>query len=514
MKRTNRLAFCFVLLFAGTWFSGKVYAQDIAETEAEAPAAAQADPRAAMAAAAAAEGIIIPGQVTTPLGKITLHGMIMTGLQERMSDNTALDGDEKEWSLMPWDPVWQENGAKISLTYENGRYGAYFMLAAEDWAGTVEEGMNNVYMPYAFVWRTFLDNKLKVSLGKLYDVNYQTRERIWKAEGASNGGWSFSDSNHYISARLEFKPITGLNVGAQWDFLPYGQSTWASGLPDLTESIKEVGLAAEYQNDMFTILGGVRFDGADGMNKFDTYSYLKDYYGEWGYVGNAVQNEHILAGSLPFTAQYDNLPIHWKYADEVYGTVPASGAFSLANADKPFDGSHRVIFGFNFKGVKNLTAKMQASFWNLGDFDRFGTGSIDETIGYAITPKFSVGANFYQDFYGKDAFPDNMINSPYFRFNPNVSYQLTNNIGAGLGFTYGLCKDVVESDWTLRPGFTFTLGGFGAFRAELYYELNAITYTDEAVAGAKSNFIVKMMQKQGGEATYTHNVCLSVMWMF
>jgi hypothetical protein len=342
-------------------------------------------------------------------------------------------------------------------------------------------------------------------------INYQTRERIWKAEGASNGGWSFSDSNHYISTRLEFKPIAGLNVGAQWDFLPFGQSALTTGLPELVESLKEVGVAAEYQNDMFTILGGVRFDGADGINKYDTYSYLKDYYGEWGYVGNGIQNEDVIGYQM---GQWRAFPIHWKYSDEIYGTVPESGAFSLANHDKPFDGSTRIIFGFNFKGVKNLTAKMQASFFNMGDFDRFGTGSIDETIGYAITPKFSVGANFYQDFYGKDAFPDNMVNSPYFRFNPNVSYQLANNVNAGLGFTYGICEDIVESDWTLRPGLTFTLGGFGAFRAELYYELNAITYTDEAVSSAKANYIAKMMQKEGGEAIYTHNVCLSVMWMF
>jgi hypothetical protein len=379
MKKKVCLAFCCMVLTTGA-----VFAQEDAATEL---AAAQTDPRAAMAAMMAAEGMIMPGKVTTSPGRISLHGMIMTGLQGRMQDNTGLDDDE-DWTLMPWDPVWQENGAKIFLTYENGRYGAYFMVAAEDWAGTIEEGMNNVYMPYA---------------------------------------------------------------------------------------------------------------------------YLKDYYGEWGYVGNGIQNEDVIGYHL---GQWPAFPIHWKYSDEVYGTVPESGAFSLANHDKPFDGSTRIIFGFNFKGVKNLTAKMQASFFNLGDFDRFGTGSIDETIGYAITPKFSVGANFYQDFYGEDAFPNNMINSPYFRFNPNVSYQLANNIGAGLGFTYGICEDVVESDWTLRPGLTFVLGGFGAFRVELYYELNAITYTDEAVASGKANYIAKMMQKEGGEAIYTHNVCLSVMWMF
>jgi hypothetical protein len=362
------------------------------------------------------------------------------------------------------------------------------------------------------VWRSFFDNKFKITLGKLYGEDYQTRDRIWKAEGASQGGWQFSDSNGYLATRLEFKPIEGLNVGAQWNFLPIGQSLRTSGLPDLAESIKEVGLAAEYKHALFNVLGGVRFDGGDGMNKYDTYTYLKDYYGEWGYVGGNIQNQHLLA-MIP-GAVYDTLAPHWKHGDEVFGAGPFDKGFSAANADKPFDGSTRAIFGFNFKGVKNLTAKMQASVWNLGDFERFGTASIDETIGYAIMPKLNTSVNFYQDFYGGDAFPDALVNSPYFRFEPVVSYQLTNNIGSSLLFTYGIAKDVVESDWRVKPSLTFILGGFGALHAELYYELNAITYTDKAVAGAKSLFIAKMMQVEGGKAIYKHNIGLSVMWMF
>jgi hypothetical protein len=462
-----------------------VFAQ---EAETAAPEEGQqADPMAAMAAAMAAEGIKMPGEVTTPMGKITLHGMVMTGLQGRMSDNTAVDGDEEEWSLMPWDPVWQENGAKVSLTYDNSKYGAYVMFAVEDWAGNIEEGMNNAYVPYAFVWRGFFDNKFKVTIGKLYGEDYQSQDRIWKAEGTSNGGWQFSDSNGYLAARLEFKPIDGLNVGAQWNFLPFSNSLRDNQLPDLPESLKEVGLAAEYKHQLFNVIGGVRFDGNDGINKFDAYTYLKDYYGEWGYVGSpSLQNTHIIdpTGSLV----HDRLSPHWKYSDEVFGSTYETGGFSTANYDKPFDGSARAIFGFNFKAVKNLTAKMQASFWNLGDFERFGTASIDETFGYAITSQLNASINFYQEFYGSDAFPDNMINSPYFRFEPNVSYQLTRNINTSFLFTYGICKDVVESDWRLKPSLIFTLGGFGAMRAELYYELNAITYTDKAVFKRKVNF--------------------------
>jgi hypothetical protein len=283
----------------------------------------------------------------------------------------------------------------------------------------------------------------------------------------------------------------------------------------MAESLKEIAVGAEYKSDLFNVVAGVRFDGDDGMNKFDTYTYLKDYYGDWGYVGGPSQNAHLTP--IP-GAVYDTRAPHWKHIDEVYGQKvwgdSASISFGTANNDKPFDGSTRVIFGFNFKGVKNLTAKMQASFWNLGDFERFGTGSFDETIGYAITPKFGASVNFYQDFYGSDAFPDNMVNSPYFRFEPTVSYQLTRNISSYLLFTYGIAKDVVESDWRLKPGFTFTLGGFGSFRGELFYELNAITYTDKAVTSGKGNFIPTMMQTEGGKAIYKHTVGLSVMWMF
>ncbi|MDR2792874.1 MAG: hypothetical protein LBB61_04305 [Treponema sp.] len=490
------------------------------------------DPRAAMAAAAAAEGIIMPGQVTTPMGKITLHGMFVGGLMAYMQDNTAVakaDGDntnsEEKWVLMPFDATWQENAAKVSITYENGKYGAYFMFAAEDWDGNVEKNYKTVYFPYAFVWRSFFDSKLKFSLGKLYAEDYQTRDRIWKTEGAMNGGWQFSDSNNNMAFRVEFKPVEGLNVGVQWDMLPMGQSLFASGLPSVMESLKEIGIAAEYKSGLFNAMIGARFDGADGMNKFDFYGYLDDYYGGWGYIGNPVQNAMSDMGGT--------LAPHFKYKDEVYGKVYGDksegynigSVFSTANADKPLDVSHRVMFGFNFKGIKNLTAIVDGSFWNLGDFDRFGAGAVSETFKYQITPKFNAGLVMYQQFYGNDVFPDNMINAPYFRFEPVVAYQLTPTIEASLLGTYGICQDVLESEWRIKPTFVFTLGGFGAFRMELFYELKAVTYTKKAVDSARSwndganryvpvNGNLKMLSTEAGKATYNHYIGVSVMWMF
>jgi hypothetical protein len=196
------------------------------------------------------------------------------------------------------------------------------------------------------VWRSFFDAKLKASIGLLPDQILQTRESVWKGEGASNGGWSLNDNyERYASLRLEYKPINGLNVGTQVNFLPMGQSPTSNPLADLAESFKEITLAAKYKGNLFNALAGVRFDGADGINKFDTWTYLKDYYGEWGYVGNAIQNDKI-GGVL------STLSPHWKHGDDVYGKV--TGNFTTANADKPFDGSYRLVFSFNYKAVKNL----------------------------------------------------------------------------------------------------------------------------------------------------------------
>jgi hypothetical protein len=488
-----------------------------------------ADPRAALAAAAAAEGMVIPGQVTTPLGKITLHGMFIGGLSLNYRDNTArgnagkfpmnptTDDDEDKFVFLPYDATWQENAAKISLVYDNGKYGAYFMLAAEDWDGNVENNYKTIGFPYALVWRSFFDNKLKFTLGKLYAEDFQTQDRIWKTEGAANGGWQFSDSNNNMALRAEFKPIEGLNVGFQWDFNPKDQAQTPTGVPFFIDSLKEIGIAAEYKSDLFNALVGARFDGPDGMNKFDFYGYLDDYYGGWGYIGNPVQQDSDAPSPIGGMAP------NFKYGDEVYGKVYGQGnsfnigsIFSTANANKPFEGSHRLMLGFNFKGVRNLTAKMQAGFWNLGDFDRFGAGEIDETIRYQITPKLNAGVILYQQFYGSDVFPDNMINSPYFRFEPVAAYKITPNIEASLTGTYGICNDVVDSDWRIKPSIAFTLGGFGAFRMELSYEFKSTTYTDEAIASMP--MILNMMKlgggAEGGKAINTSLIGLSVMWMF
>ena len=115
---------CVVL--ASVLYAGVVFAQEpqvagqAVEQAAQNPAEAQAvDPRAAaMSAMMAAEGIKRPGEVATPMGTLTLHGMVMTGLQGYMTDNTALDSHEEEWNLRQGMRFLRSNYAGIHIGNE------------------------------------------------------------------------------------------------------------------------------------------------------------------------------------------------------------------------------------------------------------------------------------------------------------------------------------------------------------------------------------------------------------
>jgi hypothetical protein len=95
MKRL--MIVCLGLALTGITLAAQEPSQEAAPAE---------DPRAAaMAAMFAAEGITRPGQVTTPMGKITLHGMVTGGVSAALFDNSAVSKDDAGDSI-PED-TWQ-----------------------------------------------------------------------------------------------------------------------------------------------------------------------------------------------------------------------------------------------------------------------------------------------------------------------------------------------------------------------------------------------------------------------
>jgi hypothetical protein len=493
--------------------AGKSPEEIQAAIDAAAPKPAAA-PNAGPEAAAASAAPAAKPNVTTPLGELSIDGRVIVGLQadwidqygETFSDFGAINAQ------------MGENRAELSFHLKNGNFGEFIMLRAQQYSPNVgykdgnynpenntlnvkiDEGTNKgsgfaATIPYFFVYGNFFDNLLKISVGKLYDENYVTRERIWKTEGATEGGFYFSREG-YMSMRFQFFPIKGLDVGAQL-FFTNTNARYVMNLmgivhddplpinASMEESLKEWGLGASYTSSLFNAQAGVRLDsGVDPMNKYEARTYLYEYYGEHTYMDPYTAmgyNEHN-----PVAPNYK----HWDKLRDMKVTFigePGNMAdlmdptkYTASFSPKPFSDGMYAFAGFNLKLIKNLTLKVQTKFNNIPAFNEFGYGIVDETIGYQVLPKLYTGVVMYQEFYGSDVFDDTKYaNSPYFRFTPQVSYQITPAIKATLEGTVGLCKDVLETPhMQIKPILDITLAAFGAMRANIYYAYEKTNYKD------------------------------------
>jgi hypothetical protein len=453
-------------------------------------AAQQQQPSAAGGGAGGASAV---PSVKTPLGELQIDGRVIVGAMGAFYHQFGED-----YSMLGFtNAEMGESRAELAFHLKNGNFGEYIMFRAQNFSpnlgyyngdfnpnnntlGLVTSGANAgagfaASIPYFFAYGNFFDNKFKVSVGKLYDENFVTRERIWKTEGSTNDGFYFSREG-YPSIRLQFMPLPGLDVGGQLFFV----NTNASYIMDLgtkavmpsyeiknknaslTESLKEWGLGASYTSAPFNAQAGLRLDsGVDPMNKYESKTYLKGYYGD----GDRTDPSSTSRWGGPAYKHQDKV---WNATSQISGTP------------KAFSDGMYGFFGFNIKAVKNLTLKVQGQFNNIPAFEEFGYGIFDETIGYQILPKFSVSVILFQEFYGGDVFDDaRYAVSPYFRFRPVVSYQIMPKIRATLETTVGLCQDVLETPYfDIKPKLDFVIAAGGAMRAQVYYLFERTDFAD------------------------------------
>jgi hypothetical protein len=432
--------------------------------------------------------------VKTPLGELQIDGRVAVGAlgafyHQYDKDYSVLAGNNAQLG---------ETRAELSFHLKNGNFGEFIMFRASTSKpnlafldGSYTPNNNRTILkyqgdnkgagfypsvPYFFAYGNFFDNKFKLSVGKLYDENFVTRERIWKTEGDTNGGFYFSRDG-YLSMRFQFMPVQGLDVGGQLFFVNsnarYGM--FAMGLEktepynaSIGESLKEWGFGASYTSALFNTQAGVRLDGGvDPMNKYESRTYLPEYYGD----SDNVDLDSTYGSVNPVLPHYK----HWDRLSDV--TYSGTG---VTTTPKSFSDGTYAFFGFNIKAVKNLTLKVQGQINNIPAFEEFGYGVFDETIGYRIIPKLYAGIVLFQEFYGNDVFDDTKyVNSPYFRFQPVVSYQLTPKIKATLETTVGFCQDVLETPYfDIKPQFDFALAAGGAFRAQIYYLYERADYAN------------------------------------
>ena len=540
------------LLFALALTSGYLMAQETAPDSEQAKAESlAADPEQEVQQGQAQQA---PAQSQMPqpkpnvmsvfgMGTLQIDGMILTGITAKK--DTQLDED---WRLGFINPSWQENRFELDLHYNSGevpgasgmQFGFFATLWAQNYGidnftwnelpmgGDLGRKMtapdwNQPWMElrYAGFWLSALNDKVKMTVGRTYDeFYYMPGSKVWKTEGYGNP-YRFTDEKH-ISLRMEFKPITGLNVGFQWFALsPYAGSEeqqrdveW----PKIEEAIKEIGIAGEYKNEIFNVVGGIRFDGnTDAMDRYEARTYLPAYYGEaanslrlWNYkMPDAYLSNLPIPG---LTEAYSHMGPYYKHLSEV--TTPDS------EGKLRFEDGTWAFFGFNFKGVKNLTAIVHAGLYNITAFDKFGYGNIAETFGYSID-KLGFGVNLVQQFYGGDVFGDkavlldgtvggatmpimsyDIVNSPYFQFIPYVSYNVLpmGVMAARLEGTIGVCKDVLDIEWGIKPSISLRLG---SVMVDVFYQFNRQEYANPIPTGADSL-----------EAAETHTAGIGFMMMF
>jgi hypothetical protein len=414
------------------------------------------------------------GQVALGWGTLSINGMFLTGVRTRMQNQEgwAKDGN---WSLEGFNPVWEENRVDLYLNYSLSNFGAFLGIRAQSYSPNTF-AYYEASPRYAFVYANF--GPAKLSVGKLYDELLPVQgSKVWKSEGPGDAH-RFTDEDNY-SIRLEIEPIEGLNVGAQLFFINAdGRDTfsgyYAEGIED-SDAWKEIGLGASYTSSLFNAQAGVRFDSnVDHFNSLDTGpsgggSYLHHYYGM----------ASMFAGSVPASVVSilggDGLVIpKYKHMDKIVDTT--------ASAYLPYDGGTYAFFGFNFKGVENLTATAHGGLYNLGAFDEFGYGRFAEFIKYNITPKLGAGITLQQEFYGSDVWPDDKVNSPFLQFGPQVSYafitipQMPMPLFAGtLDTSFGICPDVLDIYVKIKPTLSLSLG---SFMADLFYEVEFTGYKE------------------------------------
>jgi hypothetical protein len=465
----------------------------IAAAAPAAPEKAAAEETAAPAAPAAKPS------VSTALGELSIDGRVIVG---GMASWTHQYGEDFS-SLSAINPQMEENRVELSFHLKNGNFGEFIMLRAQHFGpnnnykdgnynpenntlnpktdGYNEGGGFNITPAYFFVYGAFFDDLLKVSVGKLYDENYMTRERIWKTEGSTNGGFYFSREG-YLSARFEFMPVKGLDIGGQLFFTNSNtryimklmglDSTPEIANASVEESLKEWGLGASYTSALFNAQLGLRLDSAvDPMNKYEAKTYLYEYYGDGSYMDPNSKNAY---------AAYHPLVAHYKHYDKLVNASMNMETYATSTTPKAFSDGMYGFAGFNLKAIKNLTFKVQAQLNNIPAFNEFGYGIVDETIGYQILPKLYAGIVMYQEWYGDDVFDtDTYANSPYFRFTPNVSYKLTSTITVSPELTIGLCEDVLETPHlAVKVPFDIYLAAYGAMRAQIYYKYSQTDYKD------------------------------------
>jgi hypothetical protein len=435
-------------------------------------------------------GRLFAQQVKTPIGDFTLNGILVTGALTTMTQQEGNPDDGKWSDLVARQPDWEENRFELGLSYEFMDYGAYVSLWTPG-PGLTDYTFGTVDIGHAFVFANFLDNKIKVGVGKQYSQLFLwPGTEVWQTRLIGNN--FFLADNKNISFRMEFKPINGLNIG--WEYFLVKSNGDKKGIKE-TQSWKEFGIGGQYElPGKFAIQAGLRFDSdVDGVSWLESdtlQSYVDEYY------GLTVPG----IGILP-TAALDTAPAlllipgnnKFKHIDELYDFSNPSDPKTLS-----FDGGGYTYFGFQVNAIEDWSITGRGGFFNIGAFDKFGYAFMLELIQYDGIKNLPLIFTMTQSFHGKDVYKEGIVNSPLFTFEPEVWYNFPNtHLSAALAGTVGFCKDVLEYQFSIQPKLAYYFG-IGTARVDLFYKFEHKDFVDAVAIN---------------DVSY-HKIGLNVLWTF
>jgi hypothetical protein len=395
---------------------------------------------------------------------LKLGGALKTGIQFKTSnekDTTTPGGNEYskyDPSIRMYnDDADAETRLDLEGAFTKDNYGVVFRLRTD----TVISGPE-VEVHQAYVWGDFLNQIINLKVGLIDDS-------AWNTDG--------DEDFHYSTGaglRLEVKPIEGLNVGlflnGPGDYISTvvhngkADKNAREALEDFIfakEFLLETSFGAKYENDAFYVAGGLRLDGkGDGLDQLEVFDWETN-----GAGGPIVPGEQVTVEDINGT-------------NRIIETVSDMGS-GHDDSDKGLG----AYVGFGISAVPNLTAKVEAQFSNLMGYAEYGWIWVNETLGYAVTEQLEVSLVMHQYLFGEDNkfTGSNDSVSPYFTFEPEVSYGLTDKWTVGVAVPVGFWSGIIDYDLGVKPKVSYNLGDNASINA--FYLFDYLKEKDVADAG-------------------------------
>jgi hypothetical protein len=439
----------------------------------------------------------------------------------------------KLWSGINWTKA-SDGRHTIGINNDDGPYPARFDLdgkfTLDNYGVTFRfrndnfTELSNIQIHQAYLWANFLQDMVTFEFGKIDDGAWTSMgDKDWNMAGG--GG-----------ARVQIKPITGLNVGFMLT-LPgaLGEDDASPFFNRLEYFLPETVIGAGYENDLVSFNWALKFDSAG-----DILTWNDDM--KWLNNANPGAGVSLAAKAPPEQSSIDTAlaaaflgelggsatttPLLAAFVDEMFTTPGLAGVpnrlFGFASSA---DGAS-TQFGLSVKAIPNLKLIAEGLFHNFPAWDRAGFGWTNETIEYGLG-KISVGAVLTQMFWGKyinyysdaAAAGDNFMRNvdtmqPWYKFKPYVSYAINDKLTAGLEVGAGFQIHYIDYDFNLRPKISYKLGSNAEIAA--YYDFELINYADMLEYNSDPRSKTAWRPDSGEDHNYRHinQVQVNLNWNF